>query len=251
MQVIDMTPIYVIGDIHGHLDKLAHAVDLIDRDGGKSAKIIFVGDLVDRGPDSKGVIQFLIDGIASGRNWTVLKGNHDRMFEWFMQTPPRHDAHMLVGMHWFHEKIGGVETLASYGITVTPMIDRLYEIHAQAISNVPPAHVDFLKSQKLLHRDNNFIFAHAGINPSHPMDAQSEEDLLWLRAPDGYYPKDLSFLVIHGHTPIAEPTHFGTHINVDGGAAFGRAIIPIVLCTDGVFSITSHGRTPIKRHVFG
>ncbi len=244
-----MQPLYVIGDIHGHLDKLANAVDLIDQDGGKDAKIIFIGDLVDRGPDSKGVIQFLIDGIATGRNWTVLKGNHDRMFEWFMQTPPRHDAHMLVGMHWFHEKIGGIETLASYGITVTPMIDRLNEIHAQAIANVPQAHVDFLKSQELLHCDNTFIFAHAGINPSHSMDAQNEEDLLWLRAPDGYYPKNLPFLVIHGHTPIAEPTHFGTHINVDGGAAFGRAIIPIVLCSDGVHKLTSGGRRPITSQV--
>ena len=241
-----MQPLYVIGDIHGHLDKLANAVDLIDQDGGKDAKIIFIGDLVDRGPDSKGVVQFLIDGIAQGRDWTILKGNHDRMFEWFMQSPPRHDAHFLVGMHWFHEKIGGVETLASYGITVTPMIDRLYEIHTQALANVPQVHVDFLKSQKLLHCDNNFIFAHAGINPSHAMDAQNEDDLLWLRPPDGYYPKDMPFLVIHGHTPIEAPTHFGTHINVDGGAAFGRALIPIVICDTGTYTITTRGRQPIK-----
>ncbi len=228
-----MQPLYVIGDIHGHLDKLANAVDLIDQDGGKDAKIIFIGDLVDRGPDSKGVIQFLIDGIAAGRNWTVLKGNHDRMFEWFMQTPPRHDAHMLVGMHWFHEKIGGIETLASYGITVTPIINRLYEIHTQALANVPQVHVDFLKSQELLHCDNTFIFAHAGINPSRPMDAQNEKTsygCVHLTV----LPK--KFVVFgdprpHSHS---EPTHFGTHINVDGGAAFGRAIIPIVLCSDGV-----------------
>ncbi|NBQ28203.1 MAG: serine/threonine protein phosphatase, partial [Rhodobacteraceae bacterium] len=90
------TPLYVVGDIHGHLDTLIDALDLIAVDGGQDAKVVFVGDLVDRGPDSRGVIEYLINGIANGRDWTVLKGNHDRMFEWFMESPPRHDPHLLV-----------------------------------------------------------------------------------------------------------------------------------------------------------
>ncbi|MEL7153593.1 MAG: metallophosphoesterase, partial [Pseudomonadota bacterium] len=111
-------PIYAVGDIHGYTDELERALELIERDGGANAETIFVGDYVDRGPDSAGVLDILIEGQAEGRNWITLKGNHDRLFEWFMEDPPRNDPHLLVGLHWFHERIGGLETMGSYGVSL-------------------------------------------------------------------------------------------------------------------------------------
>ena len=72
--------LYAIGDVHGQLAQLETALSLIEKDGGAKAKTVFVGDLVDRGQDSRRVIELIMDGVAAGRNWTVLKGNHDRMF---------------------------------------------------------------------------------------------------------------------------------------------------------------------------
>ena len=94
--------LYAIGDVHGQLAQLETALMLIEKDGGAEAKTVFVGDLVDRGQDSRRVIELIMDGVAAGRNWTVLKGNHDRMFDWFMQTPLRQDPHLQIGHSWLH-----------------------------------------------------------------------------------------------------------------------------------------------------
>ena len=137
----DMTPIYAIGDIHGHLDKLDAALERIHADGGVDATVVFVGDYVDRGAESQGVIQRIIDGQTSGKNWVTLKGNHDRMFELFMQSPPQHDPHLLLGMDWFNDRIGGIATLESYGIEIERGISRTYQIHAQAASSCCSRHL--------------------------------------------------------------------------------------------------------------
>jgi len=84
-------PIYAIGDIHGELDMLRDAIWKIERDGGADAEVVFVGDYVDRGPQSRDVIDYLIDGLAKGKNWKCLVGNHDRMFAMFMEIRPRTD----------------------------------------------------------------------------------------------------------------------------------------------------------------
>ena len=113
-------PIYAIGDVHGQLRMLETALARIEADGGKDALIVFLGDYVDRGPDSQGVIECLAEGLESGRNWLCLKGNHDRMMQWYLEEPPRHDPYMMVGYHWLHERIGGTETLLSYEVGSTP-----------------------------------------------------------------------------------------------------------------------------------
>ena len=95
--------IYAVGDIHGQREMLDAALKRIDNDGGGDARIVFLGDYVDRGPDSAGVIGRLADGLAGGRNWVCLKGNHDRLFEWFVAPPkPRNDPHLIIGYDWTH-----------------------------------------------------------------------------------------------------------------------------------------------------
>ena len=241
-----MNSIYAIGDVHGHLDKLDQALDWIERDGGKDAPIVFVGDLVDRGPDSRGVIQRVIDAQAQGRDWTVVKGNHDRMFEWFLQSPPQHDPHLMVGMSWLHERLGGLDTLASYGVDVTPMQTRMSQAHKDALAAVPHTHVDFLRSLPLYHVAGEILFVHAGIRYDRDLQAQVANDLLWLRQDPNAAPTRLEWrFLVHGHTPIAQPKQIGQIINIDGGAAFGRALSPIVIEDDGVFVLSERGREAI------
>jgi len=218
----------------------------MERDGGKDAPIVFVGDLVDRGPDSRGVIQRVIDAQAQGRDWTVVKGNHDRMFEWFLQSPPQHDPHLMGGLSWLHERLGGLETLASYGVDVTPMQTRLSQAHSDALAAVPATHQRFLRDLPLFHVLGNVLFVHAGIRYDRDLHAQTENDLLWLRQDLKIAPDRIAWrYLVHGHTPIAQPKQTGQIINIDGGAAFGRVLSPIVIEDDGVFVLSERGREAI------
>lgn len=237
-------PIYAIGDSHGHLDQLLEQIALIEADGGKDARIVFLGDYVDRGPDSRGVIEHLAQGLAAGRNWICLKGNHDRMFEWFLEDVPRHDAHMLVGYHWLHDRIGGVATLDSYGVDVPDRI-RLEDLHATAKAAVPQSHVDFLRALKPYHQEPGLLFVHAGVRPGVALEAQSENDLVWIR--DGFldYEGSYPWLVVHGHTALDHPVHFGNRVDLDGGAAYGRALRSAVFEGTEVQLLSPQGREPL------
>ena len=216
-------PIYAIGDIHGHLDKLETALALVEADGGVNAHIVFLGDYVDRGPDSSGVIERLSAGLDAGRNWTCLLGNHDRMMRMFLGDPPRSDPQLLIGLDWFHEILGGRNTLASYGITLTDG-SRVYQVHHEARARIPEHHIRFLDGLHTSFETPDLFFAHAGIEPGVPLDAQTEDTLTWIRKPfhdfRGEHPK----LIVHGHTPVRQAMHYGNRINLDSGAGHGRRL---------------------------
>ena len=116
--------IYAIGDIHGQLGQLDEALRLIEQDGGRKAKVVFLGDYTDRGPDSRGVIERLIEGVKSGRDWTVLRGNHDRMFARFVRYGSATDTRVSSGNTWLHPTLGGTTTLASYGVFAESLSDQ-------------------------------------------------------------------------------------------------------------------------------
>ncbi|MGR3540143.1 MAG: metallophosphoesterase, partial [Hasllibacter sp.] len=117
--------LYAVGDIHGHLAKLDRALDLIERDASAhgGGRVVFVGDLVDRGPDARGVIERLMAGQAEGRDWSVLLGNHDRMFLRFVRDGLATDPAISSGKGWFHGALGGAATLASYGVVADERSD--------------------------------------------------------------------------------------------------------------------------------
>lgn len=234
-------PIYAVGDIHGQIDLLDHALDLIVADGGPNAQIVFLGDYVDRGPNCSGVIERLIAGQTAGKPWTFLKGNHDRMFEWFMQDTPRHDPHMLVGYHWLHERIGGIETLASYGVTF-PDRTRLEDVHKIAQQAVPQTHVDFLRGLTPYFETDDIFFVHAGIRPGIPFAKQTEDDLVWIR--DSFLDNDIQHpkLIVHGHTALDYPQHFGNRIDLDGGTGYGRPLYPAVFQGTDCWLLKDDGR---------
>ncbi len=237
-------PIYAIGDIHGQAGMLDATLARIEADGGRDARVIFLGDYTDRGPDSRGVLDRLIAGKAQGRDWITLKGNHDRMFAMFMREVPTPDDRLLVGYHWLHERIGGVETLASYGVDV-PEGARTYQVHEDARAAVPRAHVDFLNALPAHHEENGLLFVHAGIRPGVPLSKQSEHDLIWIRHEFLDDPRPHPWLVVHGHTPLEAPRHHGNHVNLDSGAGYGRPLTAAVFQEGGVWLLTDRGREPL------
>ncbi|MGV6850523.1 MAG: metallophosphoesterase family protein [Marinibacterium sp.] len=217
------TPIYAIGDIHGQIDELDRVLNQIRADGGPDAEIVFLGDYVDRGPDSRAVIDRLRAGVDAGRPWHVLRGNHDRMFCRFMRDGTVHDDRILSGKGWFHRIMGGIETMASYGVDASERRDAR-AIQAEAIAAVPPDHVDFLQDRPLYLERGGLLFVHAGILPGVPLGDQTEDDLIWIRRGFLDHPDPHPWLVVHGHTALDAPFHFGNRIDLDGGAGYGRPL---------------------------
>lgn len=240
-------PIYAVGDIHGQHDELLRVLDLIQTDGGPDAEVVFIGDYTDRGPASCDVLDTLIDGLAKGKPWRCLKGNHDRMFSWFMRDYPQHDAYLPVYLYWLHERLGGDTTLASYGIKMTGT-DRQTAVHALAKAAVPQAHVDFLDGLAHSFETDDLFFAHAGIQPGVPLGKQSEHDLLWIRKEFHVDTRNHGKIIIHGHTPVEAATHYGNRINIDAGAGYGRPLAAVVFEGRTCWSLTDQGRVPLMPH---
>jgi serine/threonine protein phosphatase 1 len=241
---------YAIGDIHGHLDKLRAAHDLIEADrsvnGDRDAPVVHVGDLVDRGPDSRGVIGFLRSGILGGAPWIVLLGNHDRMFAGFLGDPDYHDPGLRADLHWFDPRLGGAETLASYG--VADARERLlFNVHREAVGAVPDEHGDFLHGLARHYRRGEALFVHAGIRPGVPLARQSEDDLVWIRRGFLDDPGDHGALIVHGHTAIGEATHYGNRLNIDSSVAYGGSLSAVVIEGREAWLLTPDGRVPVAR----
>jgi serine/threonine protein phosphatase 1 len=239
---------YAIGDIHGHLGLLqrAHARIAADRDrvGDSAAPVVHVGDLVDRGPDSRGVIDRLMEGQARGEPWVVLKGNHDRMFTRFLREPSDPEPGLRADLGWLHPKLGGAATLASYG--VEKAADRpVPRVHRDALDRVPAAHLDWLDSRPAMYLAGEAVFVHAGIRPGVPLAEQSETDLVWIRAGFLDDPRDHGLLVVHGHTALEAPQHHGNRLNIDSGAAYGGPLSAVAVEGRSAWLLTDSGRVPL------
>lgn len=239
---------YAIGDVHGQLSLLREVHGLIAADrartGDAGAEVVHIGDLVDRGPDSRGVIAYLIDGIGRGAPWVVLKGNHDRMFEGFMSDPDYHDPGLRADLYWTHPRLGGDTTLASYGVHGAGE-RMLFDLHDDAVRNVPESHRAFIRGLPVMHRVPGIAFVHAGIRPGVALEAQTENDLLWIRADFLNDTRDHGALIVHGHTPVDAVTHYGNRLNIDTGAGYGRALSAVVIEDGAVWRLTPEGRVPV------
>ncbi len=235
--------LYAIGDIHGHLGLLQAAHDRIADDMARHGpgQVIHVGDLVDRGPDSRGVIEFLIQGIAAGQDWVVLKGNHDRMFTRFMTNPHEPEPGLRAELSWLHPRLGGSDTLRSYGVENAG--DRpVAKVHADAVAAVPQAHLDFLAARPTLHRAGDCAFVHAGVRPGLALTNQTETDLVWIREPFLSYTGSFGPLIVHGHTALDQATHYGNRLNLDSSAAYGGALSAVVIEGHEASLLTTTGR---------
>ncbi len=240
--------IYAIGDIHGQTDLLraAHARIAADRrhTGDDASPVVHLGDLVDRGPDGRGTIDLLMAGIARGAPWIVLKGNHDNMFALYMDEPPATDPGLRTDYTWVHPRLGGLTTLASYGIAAPEALSP-GDLHREARARVPAEHIAFLTALPLWHRAADALFVHAGIRPGVPLDRQTDTDLMWIRRDFHDDPRDHGPLIVHGHTPVDVPTHYGNRVNLDTGAAYGGPLTAAVIEDGRVFVLEEAGRVEL------
>jgi serine/threonine protein phosphatase 1 len=218
--------IYAIGDIHGRCDLLDRAIEAIARDvaaHGPAALTVTVGDYIDRGPDSRGVIDRLA-GNPFPTPYVALKGNHEDILETFLAAPE-------TGPYWRGQ--GGHETLQSYGVRVGRLTGPSYAKVRDALRRtMPPAHVEFLRALKTSHSHGRYFFCHAGVRPRVPLALQSEQDLLWIREEFLASTRDFGKIVVHGHTPVAEPEVLPNRIDIDTGA-FATGRLTCVALEDG------------------
>ncbi|MDF3853568.1 metallophosphoesterase [Paracoccus sp. P2] len=236
---------YAIGDIHGHLELLRAAHELIARDDaahGGGGRLVHVGDLQDRGPDSRGVVDYLMRGQAEGLPWIVLKGNHDRFLPRFAWQPEWIDPGLASGRHWLeHPSLGAAETLASYGVEIRDHA----RTHADVLRAVPEAHLRWLAALPLWHLTPRALFVHAGIRPGVDLARQTEHDLVWIRKGFLDDASNHGLLVVHGHSPVKRVTHFGNRLAIDTGAAYGGPLSVVVFDETGLHLLTDSGREPI------
>ncbi len=207
--------VYAIGDIHGCVDLLDQLMAKIDADDRARTParttLIFLGDLVDRGPESAAVIDRLIALKAERPTARFIQGNHEEIFLGAMDGNPK-------AMRLFC-RIGGRETVLSYGVTAEAYERLDYEeLEAVLQSVVPAEHRAFLAGFEDLIEIGDYAFVHAGVRPDRPLSDQRGADLRWIRDPFLDHPQALEKTIVHGHT-IADDIEVGPHrIGVDTGA---------------------------------
>ncbi len=228
--------VYAIGDVHGQLELLDRLLDSIARDfaglGRKDRPVlVFVGDYVDRGPMSKGVVDRLIglkQASVEGGAFEIraLMGNHEQTMLSFLENP---DA----GSAWV--EFGGGETLVSYGVDrPAPRGDREAWLRTQVDlqRHLPSAHLAFLRQLELSVIYGDYLFVHAGVRPGVPLDRQDPEDMMWIRGDFLSQPHRLDYVVVHGHTPDEQPFLGPDRINIDTGA-YATGVLTAVRLADG------------------
>ena len=229
--------LYVIGDIHGRLDLLNDLERRIKRDlesAPAHVLTIFLGDYVDRGGNSAGVIERL----ASDDFCTpicALRGNHEEIFLGFLDDPS------VLG-YW--KQFGGLETLHSYGVNVAEAMRGVgYEKAREALVSVLPfSHRQFLQGTRSSYEMGDYFFCHAGVRPGVVLDRQTPEDLLWIRSEflnfEGFFEK----FIVHGHSPVPQPEIKPNRINVDTGAYASSVLTALVLEGASRRFLTANGR---------
>ena len=204
--------IYAIGDIHGRADLLVDAIARIDDDLARRpirhAIEVYLGDYIDRGPDSKTVIDLLSVRLVKNRA-VCLRGNHEALLEDFLRDPANRDP-------WL--QLGGMQTLASYGVGLRPRAETEIGTHRRFWRAFPRAHEIFLQCLRYSFCCGDFLFVHAGIRPGIPIRQQNFHDLMWIRDEFLSSSQDHGKFIVHGHTPVSHPDIRQNRMNIDTGA---------------------------------
>ena len=204
--------IFAIGDIHGHLDRLQHMMKMIDMDEGRDT-LVLLGDYIDRGPDPRGAVDFILRLKARVRKMHCLMGNHELMFLNYLKGQ---EMSMFINN-------GGAFTLASYR-------------GSNGGLDIPEEHLRFFASLQPFLETENYVFVHGGISAGIPLDQQSLEDIVWTRTrpedPDlGYNGKKL----VYGHYHMASPLLGKKRIGMDTGAGYGGPLACIELPREKIY----------------
>lgn len=221
------TRVYAVGDIHGRADLLRrlHALIRDDAAGAEGARlvVVYVGDYVDRGPDSFGVVEMLLDAPLDGFERHHLKGNHEDFLVHFLETGEGGEVWMMNGAR---------QTLESYGVEFS---DIAYGAGGMAAARdkfrdfMPERHLAFFRGLELSHREGDYLFVHAGIRPGVPLDAQKPFDLMWIRDAFLDSQDDHGCVVVHGHTIEHAPQVMANRIGIDTGAFHSGRLTALVV----------------------
>ena len=202
--------LYAIGDIHGQrrmLDLLIGKVPF-----KKDDEIVFIGDYIDRGPDSRGVVDAVLEFKLKFPNTTFLRGNHEDMFLDYVKGEGNYQNGVFL-------MNGGYKTLESYGIDPR-----------EGPSRIPPLHMEFFEELVYCHDSRGFLFVHAGVRPGVSLDAQTEHDLLWIRQEFFDSDEDFEKPVVFGHTPMLDVLDLLPRtLGIDTGAAYGGMLTCVQL----------------------
>ena len=223
----DDTVVYTVGDIHGCLTLLLSlqrqiADDMARRDASRRV-VVYLGDYIDRGPDSRGVIEHLARNPLPGCESVHLMGNHDRWLLDFLEDPD-------CGQPWLMN--GARATFASYGVANVPgenLNVRLHGLRDRLAEALPAHHRVFFEGLRYAHAEGDYFFAHAGVRPEVPLEEQDPQDLLWIREDFLYSDEDLGKVVVHGHTPVHTPEEHPNRIAVDTGAFMSGRLTAVAL----------------------
>lgn len=234
---IDIAPaedtlVYAIGDIHGRLDLLKEAERKIEADArDRKATVVYLGDYVDRGPDSAWVIDHLKSADTERFRRICLRGNHEELFIRFLDDPTE-------DKRWL--EFGGKETLRSYKIPFDLLSDTTRnprELVDLLQFSIPASHKLFLNSTKLWARYGRYVFVHAGLKPGIKLESQDPSDLLWIREPFLTSGPEMPITVVHGHTPKPEISHGPSRIGIDTGAYATGKLTTVRVTADSVEEI--------------
>jgi len=211
--------IYAIGDIHGRLDLLERLLDLIAADAAQSPPehlaVIFLGDLIDRGPQSRGVVERVAAGPSphgplAAAEWVALCGNHEDYLLTFL-------ADTRVGPSWF--KNGGFETVRSYaGAAADQAEGDLAALQMALLRTLPRPHLRFLSGLPVTHVEGDYFFVHAGVRPKVALKDQDPADMMWIRGQFLGSDADFGKVVVHGHSVVPDPDIRSNRIGIDTGA---------------------------------
>ena len=214
--------VYAVGDIHGCSHLLAEALDKIDADVAarrpERATEVFIGDYIDRGPDSYGVIEALSQRRRS-RASVLLGGNHEAVLRQFLAKPATLPAFL---------QLGGLTTLLSYGVKPSGRLDASAgeRLAAEFRAAMPASHREVLANLQYSFTSGDYFFVHAGVRPRVSLAKQAVRDLLWIRDEFLLWEEGFEKFIVHGHTPVAQPDLLFNRANIDTGAfATGRLTV--------------------------
>ena len=225
--------VYAIGDVHGCLDELNRVLEAIDQDVGShrgKSQLVFLGDLVDRGPQSAEVIERILGGGLPTDSSAVIMGNHEQaMLECY---------HGGVATYGSWLQFGGIQTLESYGLNRQQMFAPSFDLAAAMRKSIPPMHIQFLESLRDYVRVGDYAFVHAGIRPGIPLEEQSARDLRWIRREFLDDKGDHGVLVVHGHSIVPKIEFHTNRIALDTGCYLTGQLSALALEADTVKALT-------------
>lgn len=228
--------IYAIGDVHGCMGLLRKLQSMILDDaaphGGMRKVIVYLGDYIDRGPDSRGVVDLLIDEPLPGFESVFIRGNHEESLLQFLEDPQ-------VAVGWL--AYGGGATLYSYGVRPPDPANADEVLAAQHSFSrmLPPAHLDFFRAARMTHIEGDYAFVHAGFRENIAIEQQAVADMLWIRDEFLRSQADFGKVVVHGHSISESPVVRRNRIGIDTGAfATGRLTCLVLNGSDRRFLST-------------